>query len=109
MALVSLIPHGWVPRYFIIDGCVVTKKTGECWKNKEGHITIFKQAQTGTGPIMIETYWYGPPKHGNDGAYRIGYFPLPRVMDRKILGGRLTCQAHKGKFPRQQPPLNSFI
>ena len=101
MALVSLIPHGWVPRYFIIDGCVATEKTGECWKDKEGHITIFKQAQTGPGPIMIETYWHGPPKHGNDDAYRIGYLPLPRVMDRKILGGRLTCPAHKCKFPWQ--------
>lgn len=90
-ALVSLDPHGWVPRYFIVDGRVATKKVGECWTNKEGHITIFKQTQMALGPIMVQTYWQGPPKHDKDGAYSADNPLIPRVADRKVLGGRLTC------------------
>ncbi|KAF6237795.1 hypothetical protein HO173_003996 [Letharia columbiana] len=94
-ALVSLVSHGWVPRYFIVDGRIATEKVGGCWENKEGHITIFKQAHMGPGPIMIETYWQGPPKNEERDGNSTDNSPLPRVADRKVLGGRLTCQANK--------------
>lgn len=97
-ALVSLIPHGWVPQYFIIEGCVATEKAGECWKNKEGHITVFKQAHIGPGPVMVETCWQGPPpkdiSHDNGSARCLS---LPRLADRKVLGGRLTCLGYESK------------
>lgn len=98
-ALVSLIPHGWVPQYFIIEGCVATEKAGECWNNKEGHITIFKQAHMGPGPVMVETYWQGPPPKDID--HDIGSacnLSLPRLADRKVLGGRLTCPDYESKY-----------
>ena len=95
-ALLSLISHSWVPQYFIIDGCVATENAGECWQNKEGYITIFKQAHMGPGPIMVETFWRGPPRHDVHSKYKI---PLPRVADRQVLGGTLTCPAHESKCP----------
>ena len=97
MALVTLIPHGWLPRYFIIDGCVATEKAGDCWKNKEGYITIFKQAHMDPGPIMVETYWQGSPKHGSHDVGSIYNLPLPRVANRKVLGGRLKSRAADSK------------
>ena len=98
-ALVSLISHSWVPQYFIIDGCVATEKAGECWQNKEGYITIFKQPHMGPGPIMVETFWRGPPRHGSHDVHGMYKIPLPRVADRKVLGGTLTCPAHESKCP----------
>lgn len=95
--LVSLVPHGWVPRYFIIDGRVATEKGGECWKNEEGHITILKQAHMIPGPILVETYWQGPPKNRKHAGYNSDNPPLPRVADRKMLGGRLTCGANESE------------
>lgn len=97
-ALVSLIPNGWVPHYFIIEGCVATEKAGECWKNKGGYITVFKQAHMGPGPVMVETYWQGPPP--KDISHDIGSacsLSLPGLADRKVLGGRLTCLGYESK------------
>ena len=91
-ALVTLIPHGWVPRYFIVDSCVATEKAGECWKDKEGYITIFKRAHMGPGPIMVETYWQGSPKHASHDVGSTHSLHLPRVANHKVLGGSLTCQ-----------------
>ena len=108
-ALVSLVPHGWVPRYFILDGRVATEKGGECWKNKEGHITIFKQAHMVPGPILVETYWQGPPKRDKLDCYSTDNSQLPSVADRKVLGGRLTCRANEGKYLWQRPPSYSLI
>ena len=96
-ALVTLIPHGWVPRYFIVDSCVATEKAGKCWKDKEGYITIFKEAHMGPGPIMIETYWQGSPKHASHDVSSTHGLHLPRVANHKVLGGRLTCQAADSK------------
>ena len=95
--LVSLGPHGWVPRYFIVGGRVATEKVGECWKNKEGHITIFKQAHMAPGPIMVETYWQGSSECDKPDGSTTDDILLPRVTDRKVLGGRLTCRANESK------------
>ena len=108
-ALVSLVPHGWVPRYFIVDGRVATEKGGECWKNKEGHITIFKQAHMAPGPILVETYWQGPPKRDKLDCYSTDSSQLPRVADRKVLGGSMTCGANEGKYLWQRPLSYSLI
>ncbi len=108
-ALVCLVPHAWVPRYFIVDGRVATEKGGECWKNKEGHIIIFKQAHMAPGSITVDTYWQGPPKYDKLEGYNLDNPPLPRVADRKVLGGRLTCVADEGKDPWQQPSLHLLI
>lgn len=97
-ALLSLIPHGWVPRYFTVDGRVATKKGGECWKNEEGHITIFKQAHMAHGPTTVETYWQGPPKNDKMNGYSTNDILLPRVADRKMLGGRLACGGNESKY-----------
>ena len=101
-ALVSLDPHGWVPQYFIVGGRVATEKVGECWENKNEHITIFKQDYVGPGPIMVETYWQGPPKYDPHDGYNSENLPLPRVTDRKVLGGRLACRADESKYLRQR-------
>ena len=106
-ALVSLDPHGWEPRYFIVDGRVATEKGGECWKDKEGHITIFRNAHMAPGPIMVETYWQGPPEQGKLDGHSTTYLPLPRVMDRKVLGGKLTCQDNECKKPGQRNSSSS--
>ena len=108
-ALVSLDPHGWEPRYFIVDGRVATQKGEECWIDKEGHITIFRNAHMASGPIMVETYWQGPPKQGKLDDHSPVYLLLPRVMDRKVLGGKLTCQDHECKKPGQRSSSFSSI
>ena len=108
-ALVSLDPYGWEPRYFIVDGRVATENGGECWIDKEGHITIFRNAHMANGPIMVETYWQGPPKQGELDDHSTVYLPLPRVMDRKVLGGKLTCQDNECKKPGQQDSSSSSI
>ena len=108
-ALVSLIPHGWVPRYFIVDGRVVTEQAGECWKDKEGQITIFKQRHMSYGPIMVETYWQEPPKHNGQNVYNTDSLPLPRVAHRKVLGGRLACRANESKRLRQRASFHSLM
>ena len=96
-AILTLISHGWVPQYFIVDGCIATEKAGECWKDKEGHITIFRQAHMGPGPIMVETYWQGSPKHDSHDVGSTHSLHLPRVASHKVLGGRLTCRAADSK------------
>ena len=98
-ALVSLVPHGWVPRYLIADGHLATEKVGECWKNKEGHITIFKETHMAHGPIMMETYWQGPSNIDKVDGYSTDALLLPRIADRKVLGGRLTCRIDESKHP----------
>lgn len=95
--LSSFVPHGWVPRYFIVDGRVATEKSGECWKNKEGHITIFKTARMTPGPIKLETYWQGPTNTRKNDGYISDSPPLPQIADRKMLGGRLTCGANESE------------
>ena len=108
-AIVTLISHGWVPRYFIIDGCVGTEKAGECWKDKEGYITIFKQAHMGPGPIMVETYWQGSSKNGSHDVGSRHGLHLPSVANHKVLGGKLTCQAADSKRRQEQALLCSLI
>ena len=108
-AIVSLDPHGWEPRCFIVDGRVATEKGGECWINKEGHITISRNAHMAPGPIMVETYWQGPPKQGKLDDHSTVYLPLPRFMDRKVLGGKLTCQDNECKKPGQPKSSSSSI
>lgn len=108
-ALVSLDPHGWEPRYFIVDGRVATEKGGECWIDKEGHITIFRNAHMAPGPIMVETYWQGPPKQGKLDGHNTRYLPLPGVMDRKVLGGKLICQDNESKKPGERNSSSSLI
>lgn len=107
-SLVSLIPHGWVPQYFIVDGRVMNEQIGQCWKNEEGHITIIKQGHVGLGPIMVETYWQGPPKRENDDGYSTNNLPLPTIVGRKVLGGKLTSQANESKY-NQQRALDSLL
>lgn len=97
-SLLSLVPHGWVPRYFIVDGRVATENVGECWMNKEGHITIFKKAHMALGPIMVETYWQGPLKRDENDGQSMKNPLLPRIADRKVLGGKLTCEANEGWY-----------
>ena len=106
-ALVSLVPHGWVPLYFIVDGRVATEKGGECWKNKEEHITIFKQAHMTPGPIMVETRWQGPPGTGKHDGCNSDTSLLPEIADRKLLGGRLTCGANESECLWQPPFLSA--
>ena len=101
-ALVFLDPRGWEPRYFVVDGRVATEKGGECWTDKEGHITIFRNAHMVPCPIMVETYWQGPPKQGKLDGHSTIYLPLPRVMDRKVLGGKLTWQESECNKPGQR-------
>ena len=108
-ALVSLDPHGWEPRYFIIDGRVATEKGGECWIDKEGHITMFRNAHMAPCPITVETYWQGPPKQGKLDGHSTIYVPLPRVMDRKVLGGKLTWQEFECKKPEQRNSSSSCM
>ena len=107
--LVSLVPHGWMPRYFIVDGRVATEKSGECWKSKEGHITVFKTAHMTPGPIMVETYWQGLSKTRKNDGYNLDSPPLPQIADRKMLGGRLTCGANESECLWQNPPLYPLI
>ena len=101
-AIVSLNSHDWVPQYFIIDGCVATEEAGECWKSKDGDITIFKQDHMGPGPILIETYWRSLPEHGHYDIYGPGDLSLPVVADSKVLGGRLACQAKNSTYRCQR-------
>lgn len=100
--LVSLVPHGWVPGYFIVDGRVATEKSGECWKNKEGQITISKTSRMTPGPIMVGTVWQGPPQtRKHDGVSNSR--PLPQIVDRKMLGGRLTCGSDESECLLRKP------
>ena len=107
--LVSLIPHDWAPLYFIIDGCVATKKSGECWKDNEGHITILKQPHMGFGSILVETYWQGPQKYGSHNIHSTEKIILPRIADHKVLGGRISCRANDSKYPRQRTTSESLM
>ena len=95
-SVLSLVPHGWVPRYFIVGGRIATENVGECWMNEEGHIKIFKQTHIALGPIMVETYWQGPLKYDKDDGHSTDNPLLSRVADRKVLGGKLTCGANEG-------------
>ena len=95
-AIVSLNTHGWVPQYFIIDGCMATEKVGECWEGPEGKITIFKQSHTRAGPIWVETYWQGLSEDDSVDIHRKGDLRLPEVADRKVFGGRLVCRETEG-------------
>ena len=108
-ALVSLDSHGWEPRYFIVDGRVATEKGGECWIDEEGHITILRNAHVAPSPLMVETYWQGSPRQGKLDGHSTIYLPLPRVMDRKVLGGKLTYQDNESKKFGQRNSSSSSI
>ena len=100
--LVSIDPHGWTPKYFVIGGRLATEQEGEWRENDQGLLTLFKSNGMLAGPIHVATHWQEPknvtPLCGIDTAD----LPLPRVTDLKIVGGELNCRLDKSREIERQ-------
>ena len=97
--LVSIDPHGWAPKYFVIDGRLATEQAGEWRENEKGLLTLFRRSGMVRGPIQLETHWQEPSDFASSNHRNTLDLPLPRVTDLKVVGGGLTCRLDKGKGP----------
>ena len=97
--LVSIDPHGWAPKYFVIDGRLATEQTGEWRENEKGLLTLFKRSGMARGPIRLETHWQEPSDIASSIHGDTLDLPLPRVTDLKVVGGGLTCRLGKSQGP----------
>ena len=97
--LVSIDPHGWAPKYFVIDGRLATEQAGEWRENEKGLLTLFKRSGMTRGPIRLETHWQEPSDIASSNHGDTLDLPLPRVTDLKVVGGGLTCRLGKSKGP----------
>ena len=97
--LVSIDPHGWAPKYFVIDGRLATEQAGEWRENEKGLLTLFRRSEMVRGPIQLETYWQEPSDIASSDHGNTLDLPLPRVTDLKVVGGGLTCRLDKSKGP----------
>ena len=97
--LVSIDPHGWVPKYFVVDGRLASEQAGEWRENEKGLLTLFRRSGMARGPIKIETHWQEPSDIASSNHDNTLDLPLPRVTDLKVVGGGLTCQLGKSKGP----------
>lgn len=97
--LVSIDPHGWAPKYFVIDGRLATEQAGEWRENEKGLLTLFRRSGMVRGPIQLETHWQEPSDFASSNHCNALDLPLPRVTDLKVVGGGLTCRLNKSKGP----------
>ena len=95
--LVSIDPHGWAPKYFVIDGRLATEQAGEWRENEKGLLTLFKRSGMARGPIRLETHWQEPSYIASSNHGDTLDLPLPRVTDLKVVGGGLTFRLGKSK------------
>lgn len=89
--LVTINPHGWIPTFFLVDGGLATEQTAE-WRQLDGQLTLFKHAHMLPGPIKLELNWQEPQDINRSNDNNPYELLLPRVLDREVLGGRLTCK-----------------
>ena len=94
--VVALDAHGWRPKYFAIDGRLVTEQAGAWRENEKGYVAFYKREAMAHGPIRVETHWQEPKKENFNSASKAD-IPLPRVTDLRIVGGRLTCKEDKSE------------
>jgi len=85
--LLNVDSHGWIPEYSIINGRLATHE----WRKGNG-ATLFKQPGMINGPLKVDFVWHKPR---NCGGF---IFALPRVMDLKILPGKMTCKIDRCKM-----------
>ncbi len=95
--LVSIDPHGWAPKYFVINGRLATEQAGEWRENEKGLLTLFRRSGMVRGPIQLETHWQEPSDSASSNGGNTLDLPLPRVTDLKVVGGGLTCRLDKSK------------
>ena len=97
--LVSIDPHGWAPKYFVVDGRLASEQAGEWREDEKGLLTLFRRSGMARGPIQVETHWQEPSDIASSNHDNTLDLPLPRVTDLKVVGGGLTCQLDKSKGP----------
>ena len=97
--LFSIDPHGWAPKYFVIDGRLATEQAGEWRENEKGLLTLFRRSGMPRGTIQLETHWQQPSDITSSDHGKTLDLPLPRVTDLKVVGGGLTCRLDKSKGP----------
>ena len=95
--LISIDPHGWAPKYFVIDGRLATEQAGEWRENENGLLTLFRRSGMVQGPMQVETHWQEPSDIVSSDCGSKLDLPLPRVTDLKVVGGGLTCRLDKSK------------
>ena len=97
--LVCIDPHGWAPKYFVIDGRLATEQAGEWREDEKGLLTLFRRSGMVRGPLQIETHWQEPSDIASSNHGNSLDLPLPRVTDLKVVGGGLTCKLDKSERP----------
>ena len=88
--LLSMDPHGWIPKFFLLDNRLATEVGGE-WRQNEGSLTLFKQPQMVLGPLKIEMCWQEPSDKIWLDETSDCELLLPRVLDYEVLGGSFSC------------------
>ena len=106
--VVTLDAHGWRPKYFVIDGRLVTEQTQAWRENEQGYMALLEQEGMAKGPIRVETHWQEPEsiRLFNEGCMKD--LPLPRITDLRVVGGRLTCKVDK-REDRWKPTYRSCM
>lgn len=96
-AVVSIVPYGWIPTFFVVNGRLANEKEGEWRQTEDGRLILFRQPHMCPGPIRVETCWHEPLTHDIDNGSKPSDLFLPVVADRKVLGGVLICKLNNSK------------
>jgi len=95
--LMTIDSHGWIPKFFLVDGSLATEQIAE-WRHLGAQLTLFKQAHMLPGPMKLELNWQEPPDMTRSNGNKPYELLLPRVLDREVLGGSLTCKNIRAAF-----------
>ena len=93
--LLNINFYGWTPEFSTLNGMPVTDE----WRSVEG-MTLYKQSWMQFGaPLQVNVLW-----HLSSTTSDISV-ELPRVTNRAVMPGRMTCRADRGK---STTPFNSI-
>ena len=89
--LLTIKPHGWLPKYSLIDGFLATQAGGE-WVDVDGAMVLLKQSWMTEGPLHISITWAVPSITASDSDYCSRELLVPSILHRHILGGTINCK-----------------
>jgi hypothetical protein len=95
--LLNINSHGWTPEHSVINGRLATLE----WRQIDG-MTLFKQLGMINGPLRIKMIWQ---RSQDFGRFKLA---LPTITDLKVLSGKITCKADRGKMRESSAPNPSY-
>ncbi|KAL2040893.1 hypothetical protein N7G274_006351 [Stereocaulon virgatum] len=104
--VVVLNARGWRPKFFAIDGRLVTEQSGAWGTNEDGYVALYKEGSMTHGPIRIETHWEEPKDRVSVDGDNPADITLPILMDLRVVGGKLACRLSEMRLAVGYSQLN---